>query len=93
MDLIKDVNTIVWLVGIAASAVWIVAEIKGVSRSLIRDIKHLTEAINDLKEQQHEYVRDYSQNKETTAAAIGNIKERLSLIEAKCLHYHGGINK
>lgn len=76
--------------GFVAGAVWAVAEIRSVSKVLSTDIKHLTDVVRELKDQQHEYVREYNLYKEATSTAINLLKERISMIEQKCLHFHGG---
>ena len=90
MDFINSLNEVISLVVVAGVAIWAVSEIKSITRELSKDIKYLSEAVLELKEQQHEYLKDYALNKDTTSVALSALRERLSVVESKCLHYHGG---
>lgn len=88
MTIFSELNQLLPYVVAIATAVWAVSKIEASTKALGQDIKHLSEAVVDLKETQHEMAKDFIASKERVSMEVGLIRERLINIESKCKMYH-----
>ena len=84
----SEISPIIQLIGAIVTAVWAVFQIKATTNTLSQDIKHLSEAVVDLKNTQHEMAKDFLASKDRSNLEMGLIRERLINIESKCKMYH-----